>query len=101
LTTIEGKENMSFPITPKLIDHTTFGPVTKISSSSLGTGLIQDQPGTLALIQQFESTVSADQISIDSAGYIIIDNPRLANWVDNEKANTAAWIKNGICGKGC
>lgn len=95
---------MSNAITAKLIDHQVLGDDTLISSSTLATGLIQNQSDALALIQSRASSVTLDQIFIDSSGRVIIRNPEFAADVKSKLANASMAkhvLGNGTCGLGC
>jgi len=74
---------------------------TTIASSSLVEGLIRDQRKTLDLLGKV-SPLSVDDISVDSEGRVVIDNPEFAQRLAHglERAG-AAEANNGICGLGC
>lgn len=95
---------MSNAITAKLIDHQVVGTETRISSSTLATGLVQNQTDALNLIQSNANSVTLDQIFIDSSGKIIIRNPDFASDIESKLANATAAVAalgNGTCGLGC
>src|SRR5207247_2878133 len=81
--------------------HVSAGRRIRISSPQLATNLIQDPKTALRLLSSVGAPVTPDQVSIDSSGKVVVDNPQFANALRTRLRGLGTAANNGVCGAGC
>jgi hypothetical protein len=81
-------------------EHVSAGQV-HLSSPELATHLVQNPKTALALLGSVGVPVTKDQVSIDSSGHVVVDNPKFAEALKTKLAGVRAAGGNGVCGAGC
>jgi hypothetical protein len=94
---------MAVTISPGAIALHGDGKTVSIESPSLVNGLIQDQKGAVALLNQSGANVKLSDISVDTSGRVVISNPNLHKTLTDQVLTDRlrAAEGNGVCGAGC
>lgn len=93
---------MPSQITARLVDHQVVENETRINSSSLATALIHNQDAALEILRKNSDSIKLEDISIDSAGRVVIRNEAFAKSIREKVSKSPGWVaSNGTCGAGC
>jgi hypothetical protein len=82
-------------------EHVTAGRRVRISSPQLATHLIQNPKTALRLLSSVGAPVTPDQVSIDSSGKVVVNNPQFATALKTRLRGLSTAANNGVCGVGC